>query len=58
MTVKGPHQECMTDCWFKLIMFQTHVQVCDIDPDVTTLLKKFKFRKEKNVAAIVCKYKL
>ncbi|XP_071080565.1 glia maturation factor beta-like [Haliotis cracherodii] len=33
----------------------THVQVCDIDPDVTTLLKKFKFRKEKNVAAIVLK---
>nr|KAG5712858.1 hypothetical protein BaRGS_007455 [Batillaria attramentaria] len=33
----------------------TNVQVCDIDPSLEELLNKFKFRKEKNIAAIVLK---
>ncbi|XP_046545983.1 glia maturation factor beta-like [Haliotis rubra] len=32
-----------------------NVQVCDIHADVLALLNKFKFRREKNVAAIVLK---
>lgn len=34
----------------------TKIQVCDIDPSLEEVMKKFKFRKEKNVAALVCKY--
>ncbi|XP_052058396.1 glia maturation factor beta-like [Mytilus californianus] len=32
-----------------------NVQVCDIDPEVTSRLKKFRFRKEKNIAALLLK---
>ena len=31
-----------------------NVQVCDIPEEVVERLKKFRFRKEKNVAAIMC----
>jgi len=30
--------------------------MCDICPSLKDLLTKFKFRKEKNAAAIVCEY--
>lgn len=30
--------------------------VCDLDPEIDELVNKFRFRKEKNNAAIVCKY--
>ncbi|XP_025103386.1 glia maturation factor gamma-like [Pomacea canaliculata] len=33
----------------------TKIQVCDIDPSLEEVMKKFKFRKEKNVAALVLK---
>ncbi|XP_059155594.1 glia maturation factor beta-like [Physella acuta] len=33
----------------------SNVSVCDMSPEVVALLKKFKLRKEKNVAAIVLK---
>ncbi|XP_045177016.2 glia maturation factor beta-like [Mercenaria mercenaria] len=32
-----------------------NVQVCEISNDVTTKLKKFRFRKEKNIAALLLK---
>ena len=32
------------------------LQMCDICPSLKDLLTKFKFRKEKNAAAIVCEY--
>ena len=39
------------------IFFQAqNVQVCEIDPEVTSKLKTFRFRKEKNIAALMCKY--
>ncbi|XP_041351817.1 glia maturation factor beta-like isoform X2 [Gigantopelta aegis] len=31
------------------------LQICSIDPDVKEKLKKFKFRKEKTIAAIILK---
>ena len=34
----------------------TNVQVCDIAEELREKVKKFKFRKEKNNAAIVCRY--
>eukprot|EP01136_Pigoraptor_vietnamica_P030855 Opistho-1_new@90641 len=31
------------------------IEVCEVDPEVISLLKKFRFRKEKNSAAIILK---
>ena len=41
--------------YFKFFQAQ-NVQVCEIDPEVTSKLKTFRFRKEKNIAALMCKY--
>ncbi|XP_033635325.1 glia maturation factor gamma-like [Asterias rubens] len=33
------------------------IQVCEIDEELKAQLKKFRFRKDKNISAIVCKIK-
>lgn len=31
-------------------------KICDIDPEVIAKAKKFRMRKEQNIAALICKY--
>ncbi|XP_015770783.1 PREDICTED: glia maturation factor gamma-like [Acropora digitifera] len=33
-----------------------NVKICDIDPEVIAKAKKFRMRKEQNIAALICKY--
>ena len=37
------------------VVFQSDLVICNIDEDLLKKIKKFKMRKEKNIAAIISK---
>ena len=41
-----------------IILQAANLEICHLSDEVADLLKKFRFRKQKNMAAIVCEYSL